>query len=500
MDVKSLQYKGLRIWPFVRLQLWRRLLHPDKFAPPATIGLRHLAQTLSESFFRPEFYVPYLEHARRHRENLDRLSRAGPVEVLLFSRPDDHFDRLAGKHYNRFIDPIAELVQTRNTYLKIEPVSDKTPASLPRYEHTHFLETIDYIRCDAQRSLIAAFQKNGRSSELENGALLTRLLASIRFDLALTEEYLMVEAERLLHYKGYFIDLLSRLRPKVVFLAGYYRELAMPLVAACRELRIPSVDVQQRKVGAFHGMYTHWKDIPEDGYELLPDFFWCWSKADVENIQQWKPVSNGHHRPIIGGHGWLSKWFASRRAAALDDQELKPLLRTAHEQRKWILVSLQNKQDCLPDNLVEAIRISPPGWQWMLRVYPGMDHKIHELEALLGDLHLSNVDVDMPSRLSLYSMLRYADWHVSEGSTVCYEALRFGVPSLIIDPEGQDRYRDQFEKGHFVFAGAAKEILQRLNASPPAIRYADPQIVTDRTYALDALLEIMEEGRSLIPA
>ncbi len=58
MDVTAIRYKGLHLWPLVRMQLWQRLLHPDKYAPPAAIGLKRLATKLSEGFFRPDFYAP----------------------------------------------------------------------------------------------------------------------------------------------------------------------------------------------------------------------------------------------------------------------------------------------------------------------------------------------------------------------------------------------------------------------------------------------------------
>ena len=149
--------------------MWRRLIQPHKFAPPGTVGLNYLARKLSQSFFKPDFYVPYLEHAKRHRDNLSQLSKAGQVDIVLFSKSEDYTDKVQRKYYNRFLDPLGDLIRTKYTYLKVELISDFTRQSMPRYDHTHFLDTLEYIRCDAQRSLINAFQKNGNGALLENG-------------------------------------------------------------------------------------------------------------------------------------------------------------------------------------------------------------------------------------------------------------------------------------------------------------------------------------------
>ena len=492
MDVTAIRYKGLRMWPYVRMQLWRRLMQPDKFAPPATIGLKYLAQTLSQGFFKPAFYVPYLEHTRRHRDNLSRLSKAGPIDVLLFSSEKDHFDLVKARHYSRYLDPMAELIKTKYTYLKVELISDLTPKTLPRFEHTHFLDAVDFIRCDAQRSLITAFQNNGDAEILEEGRTLTRLLAGIRFDLALTEEYLMVEAEKLLHYSRYFHDVLLPLNPKAVFLVGYDSEFSMALIAACKKLGIKTVDMQRSGIGAYHGMYTHWRNIPPEGFELLPDYFWCWSKQDVENLQQGRPVFNTHHVPIIGGNQWLTKW--------VDNDQLMPgksadsYLSKFVKYERLILVSLQKNEDCIPDNLIEAIRNAPADWYWMIRVYPGMDYKIDEITSLFVDLHVNNVEIALASKIPVYRILSHVDWHVSQGSTVCLEALNWGVPSILINPEGKELFQTYVDKGIFFYALSSEAIVERLSTLPPTIRTRNEHIVTDRVYALDALFEIVTSG------
>ena len=498
MDVTTIRYKGLELWPLVRMQLWRRLIHPHKFAPPATIGLKHLAHKLSQSFFKPDFYVSFLEHSKRHQQNLTKLEKGGPVDLLIFSKGEDHTDKLKGKYFNRFLDPVAELARSRFTILKVEVITEATNQSIPRYEHTHFLDALEYIRCDAQRSLINAFQKNGDAAILEKGNELTRLLGGIRFDLALTKEYLMVEAERMLHYIRYFKGILKILKPKAVFLAGYDEELSMALIAACKHLGITTVDMQQQAIGAYHGMYTHWMSMPESGYSLLPDYFWCWSPSDVQNIQDGMSAGTDVHRPVIGGNLWVSKWTEDDRM--MPGKNAEAFLNKLDPSQKRILVSLSNTEDCLGDNLIEAIRQSPPEWHWWVRVHSGMEHKIEEISSIFSDLKISNVEVSIPSKFPIYRLLKYVTWHVCEWSSTAVEALEFGVPSLIIHPAGREQYYQQIMDGYFEYKEKPHEIIEYLNQDPLPGKRADKYIVTNRIYALDALFDVTEGAMQLVEA
>ena len=496
IDVTSIRYKGLRLWPLIRMQLWRRLIHPHKFAPPATIGLKHLADKLSESFFKPDFYVSFLEHSKRHQHNLAKLARGGQVDLLMFSKSEDHTEKLKGKYFNRYLDPIADLARTRFTQLKLEVITDATNQSLPRYEHTHFLDALEYIRCDAQRSLISAFQKNGNGVDLEKGDQLTRLLGSIRFDLALPKEYLMVEAERMLHYIRYFTGILTVLKPKAVFLAGYDEELSMALIAACKPLEINTIDVQQHAFGTYHGMYTHWMSMPDSGYRLLPDYFWCWSSSDVQNIQDGKASGHGAPRPVIGGNLWLTKWLTDD--SMMPGKNAESYLNKLDLSQKRILVSLSNTEDCVGDNLIEAIQQSPPDWHWWVRVYPGNDRKIEEVSSLFADLNISNVEVSIPSKIPVYRLLKYVNWHVCERSSVAIEALQYGVPSIIIHPSGREQYFQHIMDGYFAYKENPPEIVEQIEKEPSLVDKAEKYIVTSRVYALDALFDVVENARSLV--
>ena len=495
MDVTTVRYKGLHIWPFVRLQLWERLLHPNKYAPPGTIGLAHMARALSKSFFKPGFYLPYIEHSRRHRDNLARLAQYGGVDVLFFSRPEDHTERIGRRYYNPHLDSLVELVKTRYTYLKLEFSAEETGQTTPRVEHTHFFDSIDYLRCDAQRSIIAAFHDNNEQLRLENGRELAGLLAGTRFDLALTEEYMMLEAERILHYARYFSELLTVLAPKVVFLTHYHYDIAMALVLACKSVGVASVNVQRDHQGRHHAMYSHWHQLPEAGYGLLPDYFWCWGKASAEYLVEGASEPRRFHRPLIGGNRWLARWIERDAGRPPVSAAVRDYLRELASESHVVLVTLPAGRAEVPAMVVEAIRESPPAWRWLIRLHPGQAHQATDLETSLRALHLDRVDVVRPTRYPLYALLGRCHRHVTMHSTVAFEALRFGVSTVVIDAAGWEQFVDYLQRGLFTRAKTAGDLLAALSAPPPNLVETAPYIVTDRMYAVDALAEVMSRAK-----
>lgn len=496
MDVTAIRYKGLHLWPLVRMQLWQRLLHPDKYAPPAAIGLKRLATKLSEGFFRPDFYAPYLEHAKRHRNNLSELSEFGPVDILLYSREKDHGDQIGGRYYNRHIDPLIDLIKTHYTFLKLELITDRTDQTLPRFEHTHFFDSLDYLRCDAQRSVIAAFQEFPNIPAIEQGRTLTQLLAGIRFDLALTQEYLMMESERVLHYIRYFKELLTAARPKAVFFVDYYDNIGLALITACKSLGITTVDLQSNRQGKHHGMYSCWNNVPEGGYEMLPDVLWCWGKKSVENIIESQPGNKQQQRAVIGGNTWLAKWIDREPAGFVFDSETSGFINEVNSNQKVILVTLQKSDSKIPKSIIEAMRKAPADWYWLIRLHPQQRGKVDTVANMLAELHIDNANVDQATNLPLYLLLRNCHRHVTGRSSVALEALRFNVPSIIVHSTGVALYKEYIDQGLFSFAKYAEEIIDALYEPTGSLVEDPPYVEIRRMYALDALSDIMSSATS----
>ena len=479
VDVSQLTYKDIHIWPHVRSIFRSQLMHAGKFKMDPIFNLPAYARQLASQFYRPETYVPYLTHCQQRFAHLASLMQHGPVDLLFFSEPKYHTDMIDGKHYNRHVDPMIELVKDRFRCIKIElNTAEKTQATQPRTVPTVFVDSEFYLRWDAHRSVLRAFQQEKEGPRIEHVEGLQQALKPHASVLSFNAAQCAIDMERYIHIREYFKDMLNILKPQAVFHVCYYSLWGMALDMACRQLGIVSVDIQHGKQGKYHAMYSFWNTIPDNGYAMLPDYFWCWGQESADNIKLSRQNPNTPHQPIVGGNRWLAKWIEPEEASPVLSKEAEVYINHLRRYDKKILVSLQPFEDPLPLQLIEAIKHSPRSWYWMIRLHP---MQLNDRDAISRRVSLiaPNAEVKICSRLPLYALLGEADHHVTCWSSVCYEALYFGLCTTFIDPDGAVLYKDYIEKGYFSVSTNSAELLsdiehsQRGGMGNEAIRYIE---------------------------
>jgi len=288
----------------------------------------------------------------------------------------------------------------------------------------------------------------------------------------------------------FFDALLARVRPRAAFSVCFHTNLGMGLTRACRSRGLPSVDVQHGKQGIYSGIYSHWSRVPEGGWDLLPQVFWVWGEESRENLEKWFPPEAGAHRAVVGGHRWVGWWQEDRVGAAADlPADLSARIARAE---RTVLVSLQPFDDPLSPLLERAVRESPEGWLWLFRLHPHQRSRIDEIRARLHALGAARVEVDGTTRAALYALLRAADHHVTRWSSVCFEALCFGVPTTLVDPDGLQLFERFVRNGTFAYVDEVAGLLRSVEATRPARATAPGHayIETSRERALRALDEI----------
>jgi hypothetical protein len=496
-EVEAIRYKGLRLWPYIRLLLWARMLNPGRFAPAKEIGLHQWACHYGASFAEPKSYAAYVRHLEAHHRQIAALAARGRTDLLFFSRVEDHADRFDGRSYNRHIDPMIDLVRGAHRFLKLELATAGAAQTVPRFEPTIFHDSVDFVRYDARRSLIQSFRAGEPVPGIEGIDGFFAELNRLEPGFPLNREQVYIEAEQIVHFKGYFREMLGAVRPRAVFAVCYYYDLAMALLAACREMGITSVDVQHGKQGKVHGMYTHWQRVPAEGYDLLPDVFWTWGEESKQNIEKWMPPAvRGHHQVTIGGNRWLAKWaHRDTEVLRLAPDEQEALLRLDQESQV-VLVSLQPVTPILPEWLFEAIEKAPAMWKWLLRLHPHQRDQLEACEAFIRHRGLVNVDLREATRLPLYALLQRAHRHVTQWSTVGYEALAFGVPTVIVGDTGAALFDADIRQGRFQWASDGATLVERLqDRVAGGSRRGSVYIETDDALAHAALADVWNDRR-----
>lgn len=151
----------------------------------------------------------------------------------------------------------------------------------------------------------------------------------------------------------------------------YYSLEGMALCLACRKQGIPSIDIQHGIQGSGHRAYSRWTKVPQNGYELLPTLFWCWSDYEAETISDWGEIAGNQHKAIVAGNPWLDKFqeFTKSDVFRAESKEFDKLI--ANKQ-KVLLVCLSGIPSFgvgLDEFLLDTMKNSAPSFLWLVRMH-----------------------------------------------------------------------------------------------------------------------------------
>ncbi|WP_319776818.1 hypothetical protein [Maridesulfovibrio sp.] len=448
-DVNSVTFGGMQVWPLIRFMLYDQL----------TWGKGNFISTGEVWFNKFDYDRKFPEFSR---------SMAG-TDILWLSNPEYYTDKIDGKYFCRFEDPFIELFDKGN----IKKIELRTALSVERSDRLHK----PHYFCPSVSVLRAPVEKLPEIKNFDEVAAVIKAVCGAR----IAREQLLEIALNVFSYFEYFLDMLQVIRPKAVFFACYYSRINMGLIRACRHLGIPSVDYQHGKQGKFHGMYTHWTAIPPEGYELLPRYFWSWGEESAYNISRWMGDAGRMHQTLVGGSPWLYLWV---NGMCSEDADVIREFERLFSGKKTILVCLQRTEDgnvMLLDSMISAMRDAPQDWCWLLRLPPAFRDRREVVVEKLKANGISNYEFDITNRASLYTLLKRVDHHVTTFSSVCYEALSFGINTVVVHPIAKALYPEYIEKGYFIYAQTGEQIICSIKEGMEGdfISEENPYIVSD---------------------
>src|SRR5690606_5654552 len=204
----------------------------------------------------------------------------------------------------------------------------------------------------------------------------------------------------------------SRPKLEVIYLPAWYFPYMMGLIAAARELGIRVVEVQHGKQGKQQAMYSGWY-IPADGYDMMPDVFWCWGQPSCDHILAGDDLRS-KHRPMIGGFPWMDYY---RKNVA----KISPIAKDGI--RYTVLITTQPKRGAntepIPDFLINYIRSAPVGVKLIFRCHPNDLQGPDYCRQRLAGLPASSYSIDN-GQSNLYDTLLQVTHHVTAYSSCCY--------------------------------------------------------------------------------
>ena len=470
-DVNSVVYQGIYIWPIVRLQLC--FLHgvyrnnPEAFPKhkPLIAGVENI-QRLKFSQVSEE----YINQSLIWHSILAPLRLVKQTDILFFSRFENHSETINGKFVDRCLDPIWDTCAPHVKKLKLELDCPESRQKQPRSEPSLLINPVPCL--NKELLLKQCLTSSVDFPKIRNFQALQDVVWEKTGFIWLEESQLLNQLYLLDAYCTFFRDVLTVLRPRAVFLVCYYYIAAMALIKSCRDLEIETVEVQHGIQGKYHSLYAHWTHIPASGYELLPNRFWVWSEQCKQDILTTRPAGFGNysqHLPIVGGNGWLAQWREKDLGVSEKHQQF---LNQLGRYQKVVLVSCSHLPDMaeLLQVLTPAISVASRSWFWLLRLHPlhKGDRELQIIQSALEPLQSVVFDVHLATEIPLYALLKRCDYHVTQGSTVCHEAMAFGVRTGIVDlsqSNGYVYYRDQISSGQFDYISQPEDLPSLIDKS-----------------------------------
>ncbi len=467
-NVNSITINGLKAWPIIRSILWSEFTKAD-VQKKSVIG-REYSLIQRTDFLLDKLGLNCLL-TKITPKTVDKKT-----EVLFIGRAQ-HRVRIKGirKCFDRIMDP---LVYSTDTGVVTKSFTLGIPKLRNSYNPTE--------RLRARRSVpelkIIGLEESGLPGYLgQLNVSMDGLWSAVRLGvIAFSKSYMMGR------------DLLSKVpNTRRIFLSVWYSLDSLGVIAAAHQRDIQVIDIQHG--GEMHGMYAGWSRIPEDGYELLPDIFWCWGDESVNRIEQGMKKSS-KHRTVVGGYPW-QEFRQTKISESIVKLQLKmPTVNST----KIVLFSLQplsfDVQKRIPDFVLDFLKLDHSEIHFKFRRHPNDPDDKEELRQLTKMKLKTQFEIEDSSE-DLVSTISGSNFHISAFSSVAFECLALGVPSLLFGEQSKALYDREIQDGVFSWTtGDVNDLSTFFDSENRSKGSHKNYISTSLELARNALLEIIHDS------
>ena len=442
---------GLRVWPLLRNYHAFALITQHEYNTDSQI-VRYMGGWRR---FRQIALAMVEGVAVRVRDHDANQPTSMPADVVSLIASSTRFFKIDGHWYNPYCDSFRPHLAARGLTLGVYELAPDGAYRVPRYSSSAFLQNSVFVRA----ILAAARSRRARGAEHLQGfdemvLISDRVLGP---GVAYPLETLRFRAAQVQSLRQLFRTHLTKSRPAVGILSGYYSSDAMGFILACRDLGVQTVEVQHGVQGPSHFAYARWGRVPKSGYDLLPEIFWTWDEHARAVISKWADGTEGAHSAFCGGNPCLS-------LPALGGIGLTNSSGTVR-----ILFTAQAFFG-LPEPILAAIANSPSEWHWWIRVHPQYWETREPIRHELMRRGLRNWSIDEPSDAPMATALAVSDVHVTEFSSSVLEAEALSVPSVVVHPKARELFEAQLASGIAVYGEEGTEIVDAIARQASHVR------------------------------
>lgn len=253
-----------------------------------------------------------------------------------------------------------------------------------------------------------------------------------------------------------FQRILDIVRPKVVFLENYYAIKNLAICHACRINGIACVDYQHGLQDWPHMPY-HMPILRNDGWEILPKYFFTWGKPAAESLKKYF-IKQCFHKVVIAGKPDYFAWKLGLIQDVENIEELKKII----DGRVPICVALpinlpESSGENATNDVISAIKKSQSDFFWLIRKHPLYDDGTIEEYRKLGD----KVETNLSSVINCHDIFNLSHHTVVGTSTTAYEAIYLHKQHVttLFKSARQPFFREFMSKSMH-FAGNVDELLE----------------------------------------
>lgn len=391
-------------------------------------------------------------------KQLRRLQGEAALDVLFQVNRDSYVELSGDLSVTPLVDPVADAVADKYATAKLETGKQNAKGRESVIPGVYF-----------EVPSIAAHLMDAETAQsftgLDNVIACLQTAIERQFDRAV----LWQEIVTLIRHRIAFEALLKQSKPRLVVTSIYYALPHMALLWACRNLSVPSVELQHGVMAPNHPLYAGFTDVPPDGYHGTPDHTFVWDQYTAGDIAACKPKNRRQQTAHVTGHPYVSHW-KSLNSSALS-VGIASLQERAATYEKVVLYTLQATRDPFPEPVLQAMKARPE-WLWLARCHPKNRSRLADYRDFLARHGCAHVELDVSTAAPFYALLQLTDVMIAKYSSTFLEALNFSVPCIAMPCPENEYFQDLLEKGLITQASTAEDVVSLVTRSDSLKRLA----------------------------
>ena len=436
-DVNSIKVQELCIWPLIRLCIWTELIRAKPVAAnSSTINLESLSKRTNLAL--------NLHKQVTFKIKTDTSSAFISQPTSLQKLPDSN------QWFDKIVDPLILIEKDYEKVSKyyLSPISPKTKLFYPaNYLYPTIISTANSIQ-PISYAISDIFSQAGLPTE-----------SAIKVFNRLYRKF----------FKWYLFGLKifsNNSYLKRIYLSCWYSPEKMGLIAAARKFGIQTIDIQHGKQGRFQSMYSGWTCIQEQGYHLMPNWFWCWGQPSTQHILT-DSIYRSTHKPFVGGFPWPD-YYRSYIYKENDSKERHP------RRGNKVLFTLQSPIGAhtqpIPDFIIDYLLSDNALYDYFIfRGHPNYPQSQTYCKERLKAISPRRFRISNGEE-NLYDELLECTHHITAFSSCCFEAEMFNIPTLLFGNDAYNNYSEEIASRRFEWTSGKLDDLKNWLKLPTIIK------------------------------